>query len=292
MQHAGQPHVVDHFERAEDLAGQILARQRLADDLELGRLLQRRRDFDLQAIAQPTVPFHGLVEVATADQLGIAHALGLVRNAVHDAVGHGELTDGDTKSLTRHLDQEPPGFGGGAAEHRPAMRHADRGARAAHVERQCAVAHHHAHALIGDVDLFRHHLRDRGAEPLPAVDLAVIGDDRAVGVDADVGGKLVALERRPRGDAVGGGLGPVRRGGERDDQRAGRAQEGAAVQRRIGHDALPHACCAARRTALRAAPWVPQRQIKSLNASLICASVGFGLRSSSSTAVRIQPLMQ
>ena len=134
--------------------------------------------FDLQAVAQPAVPLHRPVEIAAADQLGIGHALGRVRNAMHDAIGDGELVDRNAELRARHLDQDTPGFGGGAAEHGAAMRHADRGARAAHVERQRAVAHDHAHALIGDVDLFRHHLRDGGSEPLPAVDLAVIGDDR------------------------------------------------------------------------------------------------------------------
>ena len=191
------------------LPGRSLARQRLADDLEVGRLLQRRLDFDLQAIAQPAVPFHRLVEIAPADQLRIGHALGLCpRRAWTTPSVTVSCVGRNAELLARHLDQQPPRLGGGAPQHRAAMRHADGGAGAAHVEGERAVAHDHAHALIGDVDLFRDHLRDGGAEPLPAVDLAVIGDDRAVGLDGDVGRKLVALERRPRGVAIGAALRP------------------------------------------------------------------------------------
>ena len=95
---------------------------------------------------------------------------------------------------------------GRAAQHHAAVGDPDGGARPAHVEGAAAVAHDHAYFFERNVDLLGHHLGDGGAEPLPAVDLAVIGDDRAVGLDGDVGGELVAGERRPRRRPIGGGV--------------------------------------------------------------------------------------
>jgi len=110
------------------------------------------------------------------------------------------------------------------------MGDADRGARTAHVEGERAVAHHDAHALEGNVDLLRDHLRDRGAEPLPAVDLAVVRDDRAVGFDTDIGRKLIAGERRPRGRAVCT-RGPRWSIRKCDDQRAASREKRAPAER-------------------------------------------------------------
>ena len=55
---------------------------------------------------------------------------------------------------------------------------------------------------------------------------------------------------------------------------------------------LKEALANGRLTARNAAPCVPQRQIRSENASLISSSVGCGLRASNSAPVMIQPLMQ
>ena len=188
MQHARQPHIIDHFKRAKDLAGQIPARQRLPDDLEVGRLLERCLHLDSEAVAQTAVPLDGLVEVAPPNEFGIGDAFRPVRNRVDDAIGDGEFVHRQPELFACQIDQQAPGLGSRSPEHGAAVGYADGGACAAHVEGQGAVAHDHAHALISDIDFLRHHLCDGSLESLPAVDLAIIGDDGAVALDGDVGG--------------------------------------------------------------------------------------------------------
>ncbi len=236
MQHAGQPEVVDEIEGTEHLAGQIAAAERFSDDLEPVRRLQRHHYVDGERVRGLAVPAHLAFEVASADELRVGNAPRGVGDRMHHAVRHRELIGRQAQRVGGALDQEMARQCRGAAQHHTAVRDPDGGAGPAHVEGAAAIAHDDAHSLERDVDLLGHHLGDRGAEPLPAVDLAVIGQHRAVRLDGDVGGKLVAGERRPGRRADRGGLrrlhlGKARCRCQRDHQGAARSQKSPAVER-------------------------------------------------------------
>ena len=91
-----------------------------ADDLVLARLLRLRlagrveRDCRI-CLFQSSCD----VEIAPADQLGVADLLRRIAAGVHDAVGDGELIGRNAELLGRHLDQHAARFGGRLA-HLPA----------------------------------------------------------------------------------------------------------------------------------------------------------------------------
>ena len=151
------------------------------------------------------VPLHRRVEIAAADELGIGDALAGVGGGMHHAVR-------DRQSLGRRRPAAwPPSRSEAGALPPPSRRkimppcEMPIAALAPPILTvRAGIAHDDAHAFAGNVDFFGHHLGDRGVEPLPAVDLAVIGDDRAVGLDGDIGIELVGVERRPRRRAVRG----------------------------------------------------------------------------------------
>ena len=290
MQHAGQAHVRRHFQRAEHFSGQVAARRRFADDLEILRLLDLGLAVDRKAEAKLAVPLHGRVEVPAADQFGVGNAFGRVRRVMDDPVGHREPLGRDAELGRGLIDHQAARLGRHLAQVHAGARHAGRGAGAAHVHRAAGVAHDEVDAVERHVEFLGDHLRDRCAEPLAAVDLAVVGGDRAVLVDGDIGIELVGLERTRRGEFMRRCIGPIG-GGERDDESAGGGNESAAAEL-LCHVRLPQIACAARLTARIAAPWVPQRQITFDNASLISFSVGCGFSSRKAAAVMIQPLMQ
>ena len=147
MQHAGQPHVVDHVQRAEHLAGQIAAAERFADDLELVGRLQRHLDVDRERVRGLAVPVHLAVEIAPADELRIGDAARGVGGCMHHAVRHRELLGRQAERVGGARDQEMARQRRGTAQHHAAVGDPDGGARPAHVEGAAVVAHDHAHVL-------------------------------------------------------------------------------------------------------------------------------------------------
>src|SRR5262249_12886648 len=143
-------------------------------------------------------------------------------------------------------------------------------------------------------------LRQRSEDALPQLDLAGADGGGAVGVDADPGIELAVgreAARQPRRLLRLLRKEPLRIERERDEQRA---QSGidcaprnlrAVAEGSVHGQVLPPAS-AARSTARTMRLWVPQRQRLPASAERTSASLGFGVRSSSSLAVMIMPLMQ
>src|ERR1019366_2848826 len=190
MQHAGQPDIAALLQRAEHLAGHVAARHRLADDLELGWLLERRLYLDGELLGH-AVPGDGRIQIAAADEFGVSDALARIGARVgtrmHHAVRHREIGRRYVQSLARHLDQQAARLRGGPPHDEAALPQPVAGGGAAHVDGQGAVAHDDAHALPWHVDLFGYELRNRGFQALAAVDLAVVRDHGAFRIDRDVG---------------------------------------------------------------------------------------------------------
>ena len=198
VQHARQPHVGGHFQRAEDFAGQIATQRRCADDLKVLRLLDLGLPVHGEREAELPIPLDGRVEISAADQLCIGDVLVCVGGILDDAVFDGKPLRRDAELAGSHADHQAAGF-----RRHPAQIHAGAGnagccAGAAHVDGAGSVAHDELHAVQRNVEFFGDHLRNRGAEPLAAVDLAVIGDDRAVLLDGDIGIELIGRQPAQR----------------------------------------------------------------------------------------------
>jgi len=100
----------------------------------------------------------------------------------------------DRKPLWRHaeflrgeLDENAARFGGGGAQLLTAFLDASGARGTTLIHTGVGVAHHDLDGLERHVEFFRHHLRNCNVEPLAAINLAVEGQDRAVGVHRDVG---------------------------------------------------------------------------------------------------------
>ena len=301
MDHARNFHVGDERLLAEHLRSDIGAFDRLADDLVVLRVLRLGLAGGVKRVADLLVPFKLDVEVAAADQLGVARLLRRVARRMHYAVDDGELVGWQSKLLRRHFHQHAARFRRGDAHLPAAGLDAGRAGRAALVHAGAGVGHEHGDGLERHVELFRHDLADRDVETLAHVHLAEERGYRAVAADRDVGRKLFGHERR---------FGSLRESrvhaehGIERDRRADRDHEGAAAGEHrtageglrllmLGHDRLPQPIIvAARLTARRMFMCVPQRHLIPSSAVLISASVGFFLRARNAAAVMIQPLMQ
>ncbi len=301
MRHAGHLHVGAEIFRAEDLRRHVFAFDRLADDLVLARLLRLRLAGRIERIAPLLVPVELDVEIAPADQLGVARLLVAVERGVDDAVHDDELIGRRAELLGRHLDQHAARFRRRHAHLLAAELDAGGAGRAALVHRGRGVAHEHRHGLERNVELFGHHLADGDEQAVAHVHLAEERRDRAVGIDRDVGGELVRhqrglralrmrrIDREQRVEAE--------RRADRHHERARALEQRAAGERgrlvHFGHVRLPQPIIvAARLTARRMPMCVPQRHFRPSSACLISASLGFFFSASSAAAVMIQPLMQ
>ena len=188
VHHAGHFDVDDEIFLAEDFRRDVVALDRLADDLVILRVLRLGLARRVQRIAVFAVPVELHIEIAAADQFGVAYLLCCVAYGVDDAVGHRQLIRRQAEFFCRQLDQHAPRFGCGHAHLLAAVLDAGRAGGAALVHARFGVAHEHADALERHVELFRHDLADRGIETLRHVGLAEEGGDRAVGIHRDVGG--------------------------------------------------------------------------------------------------------
>ena len=272
-----------------DLGRDVLAGDRLADDLVVLRVLRLRLAGSIERIAHLLVPVELDVEVAPADQLGIGRLLRRIGLGVHDAVADGERLRRQAELGGRHLDEHAPRLGGGHAHLLAAVLDAGRARGAALVHAGGGVAHDHGHGLERHVELLRHDLADGDEQALAHVHLAEEGGDGAVGIDGDVGGELVGSERRLRPLRQGTlregladaeyGVEPDRRA-DRDHQRAAGLEQRTAGELRgffvSGHRRLPQPIISDARLTARMMPiCVPQRHLRPVSASLISASVGF-----------------
>ena len=240
MHHARHFHVGAEVFDGEDFRRDVVALDRLANDLVFARLLRLRLARRVQRVAVLLVPVELDVEVLAADHLRIGNALGLVVGGADHAVGNGELVGRHGQQARRHLDQHAAGFRRCHAHLLAAELNA-RGARgAALVYRRAGVAHVDFDGLERHVEFFRHHLRDGDVEPVAHVHLAEEGRDAAVGVDRDVGRQLIRRQRwlcslskssLHRQHAV-----ERHRRADRDDQRAAAHQDGAAGEGRGGFE--------------------------------------------------------
>ena len=303
VHHAGPPDVGAEVLLRVDLGRDVLARDRLADDLVILRILRLGLAGRVERVAPLLVPIELHVEITAADQLGIGGALARVVLGMHHAVADGERVGDEAELGRRHLDEHAARFRGGHAHLHAAPLDAGRARGAALVHAGGGIAHDDLDRLEWHVEFFRHHLADGDEQPLPHVHLAEERGHRAVGVHGDEGGELIRHERRL--GALRQGLAGGKRGVERDCRADRDHQRAACFEQRaagdgelrrvvhLGHDRLPQPIVAAARlTARRMLMWVPQRHLRPASASLICASVGFLFWLRNAAAVMIQPLMQ
>ena len=170
-----------------------------------------------------------------------------------------------------------------------------------------SVAHHHADAIDGHIQLIGDDLRDGGVDALPHVHLAEEGGDPPCRVDGDPGVELFRRDVAHGGSDRAGllrlGFGKTQQrctaGGHQQQTRA--LQELAPIQRvRRGAHACPvvaapavlRICAAARSTARRMAMCMPQRHFRPASSWRIWSFVGAELRSSSATTFITQALVQ
>ena len=253
VQHARHPHIVHIAELAGGLGRQVGARHVLAHDaVGCG-------GFHHGVLRQPQV------DALPGYQLAIADMLVAVPGA-HGAVLHHQRVRWRSQPLRRTGDQSMP-----RRCRRQTQRHCGdldgfAGKSGALVGRLPGMAEHHGHPLEGHVQLFRHDLRQRGADAGAEVDMAAESGDGAIRVHCDE--HLAAAQHQQHA--------------------AGGEQLGAAEFGRHRHAAWPQARCTARRIST----WVPQRHRLCRNAWRICASLGRGVWASRALAAMIMPFRQ
>ena len=232
MHHAGDFDVHGEVGLREHLAGDVVARNRLADDGVVLRVLRLGFARRIERVAVFAVPVEMHVEKLAADKIGVARLFACIAGGADDTVLHRELAGRNAEFLGRHVDQHAARLGGGHAHLLAALLDAGRAGGAALIEAGIGVADENLHAGVRNVEFLGDHLLDGDRKPLAHVHLAEIGRDGAVGVDGDVGRQLVGHQRRfgsDRGSAVGRMRGVKRhRRADRDDQGAAGFQQRAA----------------------------------------------------------------
>ena len=174
VQHAGHAEVLHVGERAHHLAGDVDARHRLADDLEVLGVLGRHRLLGIELDGEALAP----------DQLAIGDALAA---AADDAVRHREVFLLDAEAFGRLVDQRRFGRGRGLSDLDAADLDGEAAPGGALFGRQRRVALHHGDARERHVELFGCHLRQRGLYAGAEIDLAGVERDGTVGVDDEIG---------------------------------------------------------------------------------------------------------
>ncbi len=248
------------------------------------------------------VPVELDVEVLAANQFGVGGLLVSVEGGTYDAINNDELIDWRIEFCRSHLDQHAACFRRRHAHLLAAVQDAGGTGGAALVHAVGGVTHVDFDGLERDVEFFRNHLADGDEQAVAHVHLAEVGRDGAVGVDRDVGRKLVRRQRRLGSALRERGIDAeqcveAHRCTDRYDECATGLEKGAAGERGgfflLGHGVLPQPIIvAARLTAFMMLTCVPQRHLSPSSAPLISASVGFFLVARKAAAVMIQPLMQ
>ena len=106
---------------------------------------------------------------------------------MNDAAIDGKPFGGHAKFFGSKIDQDAARLGGGDAQLLAAILYAGRTGRAALVDAGGGVAHHDLDGLEWHVELFRNHLRNGDGDALAHVYFAEEGQNRAVGINGDVG---------------------------------------------------------------------------------------------------------
>jgi hypothetical protein len=273
-------------ERPGDFGRDVDARYRLADDLVLGRFLDRR------IAGQPEI------EAAALDQLCIGDAMGRVVPRADDAIGDRELRRRHVQVLHRARDKKAPRLCRGTPQRYRGDLDGIAGDRRALVRRLVGIAEDDVHLVHRDIELLRDDLSKGGAYARAQIDMAAIDRDHTISTDGEKGvDRIVREDRWPTARERGSVCGRQRGRREVDGhhQRAGDLQELSAVGRvnthHDGHRSVLLAS-AARLIAARISICVPQRHRFPASAARICCSVGSGCRSKSAFAVMIMPLVQ
>ncbi len=111
MDHARHFHVGREVLLSKNLGRDVLALDRLADDLVFARVLGLRLAGRIKRVAVFLVPVELDVEIAAADQVGVADFFRSVGLRMHHAVGHSQLVRRKPKFFCRHVDQHTARFG-------------------------------------------------------------------------------------------------------------------------------------------------------------------------------------
>ena len=276
MQHARQPNVLNVGGTAGDLGRDIQSSNGLSHDL-VARCRLRR---DLRGGL--TLEIERLNQFAIADLAAVGRGDRAVRN--------GQLICRCAEPLRCEIDQDRAHFGGSHAQCRAAVFDREAARCMALVRRLARVARDHLDPGQRQIEFFGHDLRERGEDALPQLHLAGENGRAAIGIDADP-----SVEPAIVLQTSGQSLLPARKLGlerEADDDRTESGGELAATENGSVHAYVLPLACAARSTARMMRAWVPQRQRLSASAARTSASLGRGLRSSSSFADMIMPLMQ
>ena len=174
MQHARHADIVDIGEAAGDLGGDVDARDRAADELvlvdllELGALGQRQQD---ALVGEQCVEGDRRRGLALARDHAVAE-----RDLVLATAERGRSQRDQSRPDLRRRD--------------PYRERGDldrlAGDGRALVGRVGGVAEHHLDRVEGEIELFRHHLGERGADAGAEIDMAVEGEDATLRRQADM----------------------------------------------------------------------------------------------------------
>src|SRR5260221_1328393 len=275
--HSGQPHVLDVGRRSRQLAGQIDAVDRLADDRIVARLLRRRGECDI-SLQQAGTLFRELPK-------GRAPTIGRNDRATPDL----QLFRADAKPTRRRGEKNATRLGAGRANSASALLDRLAAKSVLLIWSLRRVGGNDADLVESDIELLRRDLRQRGQDPLPEFGLAGEDRHRPIRLQTDPTFQLPIVAQAER--HICRHLAKYRRGW----QRKGRKHHTERLRDMPAgkpHDAHRTGSMATLRTALTIRLWVPQRQSWSASASLISSSLGFGLRSSRALAAMIMPFEQ
>ena len=199
------------------------------------------------------------------------------------AVAHRQAGRGDTELRRGSRDEDIARFGAREAQRGAALLHGKAAGGLPFVRRTRGVAADDLDALKIHVELVGRDLRQRGADPLPELDLSGEDRHRAVRIDPEPGVEhAIRVEtcRQRRRPALRER--DARSEGESDDERPARLDE--VTARDVGHDAHDRISLAARCTARTIRLCEAHRQRCPFSACLISSSLGPGFRSSSAFA--------
>ncbi len=232
VHHAFEDDVLDVRGRAVHFVGQIAPRDARSDDRPPVRRFRLDRGRGLTR------------EQRVIDEVGVADRL--ATGSAHDAIGDLERRGVRAQTPRGPREQQPAQLRGDTAHERSGLLHraAARGVALIRTDRR--IGREDLHPIERDVELVRHALRERGADPLPDLDLA--GEERH---------RPVLLEPEPAVEPAGRGHALLTHEGlmTRAPRRASRAGSAAASRsgrgcRRAHRASASRSGAGARRAAL------------------------------------------
>ena len=256
----------------------------------LGRNVETRDGFSHDLVARERLrchlgrcfPIEIGVEFAIAD-------LAAVRRR-DDAVGDLQLIRGHAEPLRREVDQNGASLGACHAQGRAAVLDRLAAGSLTLVRRLAGVAGDHPDASERQIDLLGGDLREGGENTLTQFDLSREDGRGAVGIYANPAVEPAIVLQAPGQPFLTQGKIGIERESHHERTKPG----GETASRESGsvHPQVLPLAWAARSTARMIRLWVPQRQRLPASAARTSGSFGRGLRSSSSFADMIMPLVQ